>query len=165
MPPAMAPNLPLAEIVTDLEARLAFHQEQARHHEEQRARHEAEIETISRKLSTFKAAISEAESLPELGPLPGRPGKTVESPSGELVPGGKVYTARLVANVLADQPAGEPFGISTVTKEINRRYRDYLSRPIKARQVSVVLRWMLRTGRIRSFQKGRPFHEALYTKG
>jgi hypothetical protein len=158
----MAPNLPLAEIVTDLEARLAFHQEQARHHEEQRARHEAEIETISRKLSTFKAAISEAESLPELGPLPGR---TKESPSDELVPGGKVYTARLVANVLADQPAGEPFGISTVTQEINRRYRDHIPKSIKPRQVSVVLRWMLRTGRIHAVQKGRPFHEALYTKG
>jgi hypothetical protein len=158
----MAPNLPLAEIVTDLEARLAFHQEQARHHEEQRARHETEIETISRKLSTFRAAIAEAESLAELGPLPGT---TVASSSADLVPGGKVYTARLVANVLADQPAGEPFGISTVTQEINRRYRDHLSKPIKTRQVSVVLRWMLRTGRIHAVQKGRPFHEALYTKG
>jgi hypothetical protein len=162
MPSAMALNLPLAEIVTDLEARLAFHQEQARHHEEQRALHEAEIETISRKLTTFKAALSEAESLPELGPLPGR---TAESHSAELVPGGKVYTARLVANVLADQPAGEPFGISAVTQAINRRYQDHLRKPIKPRQVSVVLRWMLRTGRIRSFQKGRPFHEALYTRG
>jgi hypothetical protein len=161
----MAPNFPLAEIVTDLEARLAFHQEQARQHEEQRARHEAEIETISRKLTTFKAALSEAESLPELGPLPGSPKMGAESSSDELVPGGKVYTARLVANVLADHPAGEPFGTSMVTQEINRRYRDHLPKPIKTRQVSVVLRWMLRTGRIRSVQKGRPFHEALYVKG
>lgn len=162
MPSAMASNLPLTEIVTDLEARLAFHQEQARHHEEQRNRHQAEIETISRKLATFRAAISEAESLPELGPLPGR---TAESPSSKPHPGGKVYTARLVASVLKDHPAGEPFGISTITQEINRRYRDHLSKPIKPRQVSVVLRWMLRTGRIRSVQKGRPFHEALYRKG
>ena len=152
----------LAAIVAALESRLAFHQEQARHHEEQKSRHEAEIETISRKLATFKAALSEAESLPELGPLPGR---TAESPSPELFPGGKVYTARLVARVLEDQPAGEPFGISTVTQEINRRYRDHLSKPIKTRQVSVVLRWMLRTGRIQAVQKGRPSHEALYTKG
>jgi hypothetical protein len=162
MPSIMAPNLPLAEIVTDLEARLAFHQEQARHHEEQRARHQAEIETISRKLSTFKAALSEAESLPELGPLPGR---TEESSPADLIPGGKVYTARLVARVLEDHPAGEPFGISTVTQEINRRYRDHVSKPITPGQVSVVLRWMLRTGRIHAAQKGRPFHEALYTKG
>ena len=161
MPAVMAPHLPLAEIVTDLEARLAFHQEQARHHEEQRARHEAEIETISRKLSTFKAAISEAESLPELSPLPG---KTAESDPAELFPGGKVYTARLVARILEDHPAGEPFGISTITQEINRRYQDRLSKPIKSRQVSVVLRWMLRTGRLQAVQKGRPFHEALYTK-
>jgi len=161
MPSVMAPNLPLAEIVTDLEARLASHQDQARHHEEQRARHEAEIETISRKLATFKAAIAEAESLPELGPLPGR---TAEPPAAEPIPGGKVYTARLVARVLEDHPAGEPFGISAVTQAINRRYRDHLPEPIKPRQVSVVLRWMLRTGRIRSVRKGRPSHEALYTK-
>ncbi len=160
---AMASDL--AAIVAALESRLAFHQEQARHHEEQKSRHEAEIETISRKLGTFKAALSEAESLPELGPLPGFPKIGAESSSADLVPGGKVYTARLVASVLADQPAGEPFGISTVTQEINRRYRDHLSKPIKPRQVSVVLRWMLRTGRIHAVQKGRPFHEALYTKG
>jgi len=161
MPAAMTSSLPLKEIVTDLEARLAFHQDQARHHEEQRARHEAEIETISRKLSTFRAALAEAESMPELGPLPG----TIESPSAEPIPGGKIYTARLVANVLKDHPAGEPFGISRVTQEINRRYQDHLSRPIKPRQVSVVLRWMLRTGRIHSVQKGWQSHEALYVKG
>lgn len=158
----MASNLPLAEIVTDLEARLAFHQEQARHHEQERARHEVEIETISRKLSTFRAAISEAESLPDLSPIPGM---TEERSSTDLVPGGKVYTARLVARILEDHPAGEPFGISAVTQAVNRRYRDHLSKPIKPRQVSVVLRWMLRTGRIRSVRKGRPSHEALYVKG
>ena len=158
----MAPNLPLTEIVTDLEARLVFHQEQARHHEQERVRHEAEIETISRKLSTFKAALAEAESLADLAPLPGK----AEEPSPvDLIPGGKVYTARLVANVLEAHPAGKPFGISTVTQEINRRYRDHLAKPIEPRQVSVVLRWMLRTGRIHSFRQGRPFHEALYTKG
>lgn len=165
MPAVMAPNLPLAEIVTDLEARLAFHQEQARHHEEQRVRHEAEIETISRKLSTFRAAISEAESLAELGPLPGSPKTGAEPSSAEPVPGDKVYTARLVARILEDHPAGEPFGISAITQAINRRYQDHLSEPVKPRQVSVVLRWMLRTGRIRSVRKGRPFHEALYVKG
>lgn len=157
----MASNLPLAEIVTNLETRLASHQEQARHHEEQRALHEAEAETISRKLATFRAAIAEAESLPELGPLP----SASESPSDELIPGSKVFTARLVARVVESQPAGEPFGISAVTQAIHQRYGDHLPKPISPRQVSGVLRWMLRTGRIQSLRKGRPSHEALYTRG
>lgn len=155
---AMASDL--AAIVTDLESRLAFHQEQARHHEEQKSRHEAEIETISRKLATFRAALSEVESLHEILPV-----ASPEPRPADPLPGGKVYIARLVTRVLEDQPAGEPFGISAVTQEVNRRYREHLRQPIESRQVSVVLRWMLRTGRIRSVQKGRPFHEALYTRG
>jgi hypothetical protein len=150
----------LAAIVATLESRLAFHQEQARHHEEQKSKHEGEIETISRKLATFKAALSEVESLHEI-----LPASTPEPRSADPLPGGKVYIARLVTRVVEDQPAGEPFGISAVTQEVNRRYREHLRQPIDPRQVSVTLRWMLRTGRIRSFQKGRPFHEALYTKG
>ena len=70
-----------------------------------------------------------------------------------------------MTRVVEDKPAGEPFGISAVTREINQRYRDHLRKPVEPSQVSGVLRWMLRTGRIRSVQKGRPFHEALYTRG
>jgi hypothetical protein len=147
----------LTAIVSNLEARLAFHQEQARHHEEQRSKHEADIETISRKLATFKAALFEAESLTDLLPL--------AAPGPAPAPGGKVYIARLVTQVVGDKPAGEPFGISAVTREINQRFRDHLRKPVEPSQVSVVLRWMLRTGRIRSVQKGRPSHEALYTRG
>ena len=162
----MANPLPLTEIVTNLESllavheeRQAFHAEQARHHEEQRSRHAAEIETITRKLATFRAALSEAEDLPAPLSL-----ETAAPEPPKLARGAKVYLARLVAEVVEDQPAGEPFGISAVTKEVNRRYRDYLRRPFEPSQVSNVLRWMLRTDRLLSVEKGRPFHEALYTK-
>ena len=164
----MANPRPLTEIVTNLESllavheeRQAFHAEQARHHEEQRSRHAAEIETITRKLATFRAALSEAEDLPEPLSLE----RTAPGPSSpKLARGAKVYLARLVAEVVEDKPAGEPFGISAVTEEVNRRYRDHLRRPFEPSQVSNVLRWMLRTDRLLSVQKGRPFHEALYTK-
>jgi len=152
---AMASDL--AAIVANLESRLAFHQQQARHHEEQRSKHDADIETISCKLATFKAALSEVESLTDLLPL--------AAPEPPPAPGGKVYTARLVTRVVEDRPAGEPFGISAVTREVNQRFRDHLRKPVEPSQVSGVLRWMLRTGRIRSVQKGRPFHEALYARG
>jgi hypothetical protein len=164
----MANPLSLTEIVTSLESRLAvheerqaFHAEQARHHEEQRSRHAAEIETITRKLATFRAALSEAEGLPE--PLPLETA-ALEPPSHKLAPGAKVYLARLVAQVVEDRQAGEPFGISAVTAEVNRHYRDHLRKPVEPSQVSDVLRWMLRTGRLLSVRKGRPFHEALYAK-
>jgi hypothetical protein len=165
----MAKPLSLTEIVTSLESRLAvheerqaFHAEQARHHEEQRSRHAAEIETVTRKLATFRAALSEAEDLP--GPL-SLETAAPQPPSSKLAPGAKVYVARLVAQVVEDQPAGEPFGISAVTAEVNRRYRDHLRRPVEPRQVSNVLRWMLRTDRLLSVRKGKPSHEALYVKG
>jgi hypothetical protein len=81
------------------------------------------------------------------------------------ITGGKVYIARLVTRVVEDKPSGESFGISAVTREVNQRFQDHLRKPVEPSQVSVVLRWMLRTRRIRSVQKGRPFHEALYARG
>ncbi|HKI02205.1 MAG TPA: hypothetical protein VKK31_09505 [Thermoanaerobaculia bacterium] len=156
----------LEEIVASLESSLAvhqerqaFHAERVRQHEEQRAHHAAEIETVTRKLATFKAALSEAADLPApLSPAPPEP------PPARKGPGGKVYVSRLVARVIEDKKAGEPFGISAITEEVNRRYRDDLRQPVKPRQVSGILRWMLRTARIRSLREGRPFHEALYVR-
>lgn len=155
----------LSEIVKALESHLAFHREreafyggQIRELEEQRAHHAEQVATLSRKLETLKAAAAEAEEIAE-SVLPEPP------PAPPPAARGRVFIARLVAQVIEEKKDGEPFGISAVTAEVNQRYRDYLRHPVDPRQVSVVLRWMMRTGRLRIVQKGRPFHEALYVKG
>ena len=157
---------PLEEIVASLESSLAVHQErqafyaeQVRQNEEQRARHAAEIETITRKLAAFKAALSEAADLPaSFSPAAPEPSPVKKGPRG------KVYLSRLVTRVVEDKPPGEPFGITAVTEEVNRRYHGDLPQPAETRQVSGILRWMLRTDRIRAVREGRPFHEALYER-
>ncbi|HEV2852112.1 MAG TPA: hypothetical protein VHC97_04840 [Thermoanaerobaculia bacterium] len=166
----MASPRSLSEIVTALESTLAFHREreafyggQLRELEEQRAHHAEQIATLSRKLETLKTAAAEVEEIAErvLPASPPSPPPAAPDPA----PAGKVYIARLVTRIVEEKKGGEPFGISAITAEVNQRYRDRLRHPIDRRQVSVVLRWMLRTGRLRSVQKGRPFHESLYVKG
>lgn len=149
----MASSLTLSEIIASLEKQIASHKEREAFHEEQRAKHVAEAEALSRKLETFRTAEAEAgEGIPA--------GDAARSQAED----GKVYISRLVSWVIEGMGAEETFGISAVTAEVNRRYKDRLPQPVEPGQVSVVLRWMLRTGRLRSVQKGRPFHEALYKK-
>ena len=49
--------------------------------------------------------------------------------------------------------------------EINHRYGYRLRRPVKPKLVSIVLRRLAATGRLQEVRKGRPHHEALYSRG
>ena len=160
----MWPDVSLSQIVSILEERLAACQEKVAHHSEQESRHReereryaTELETLKGTLEAFHAASAQAMSLAgerlTRAPLP-----------PEEATGGKLSIAKMVARVLELRDDGEPFGVSVVTEAVNQRYRNRLEKLVEPRQVSVVLRWMLRTGRIRSVQRGRPFHEALYAK-
>jgi multidrug efflux pump subunit AcrA (membrane-fusion protein) len=162
----MSAELSLQQILASLEARIAFHREReaaaARQDEvfrKQRAAHAAELEALTRNLEALKAATATAVELasrptpanaPFLGPDPDA--------------GRRLKLPKMVARVLEAMPAGEPFGTTAVTAEINRRYRERLRRPVPARLVSIVLRRMLDAGSLRSLREGRPHHEALYAK-
>ena len=155
----------LGEIVAKLEAQIAFHRERealaARQEalfREQRVAHGAELEVLTRNVEALKAAAKTAielagRSLPDLPSL--------EPPDPDA--GRRLSLPRMVERVIERLPAA-PFGAAAVTAELNRRYRERLRRPVKARLVSIVLRRRLAAGRLTSVREGRPHHEALYAK-
>ena len=160
----MRSDVSLSQIVSTLKAqraacqeKVAYHTEQENRHREERERYGAELEALTRTLETFQAVAAQAVEL--AGERLTRAALPPEDAGG-----GKLSTAKMVARVLELRDTAEPFGVSAITAEINQRYRNRLKKPIEPRQVSVVLRWMLRTGRLRSVRRGRPFHEALYVK-
>lgn len=160
----MKSDVSMNQIVAVLESRLAAcrekeasHAEQEKRHREQRELYAAEAEKLARSLEAFRNAASEVLE------LAGRQVAAASLPPDEEGRG-KLYTARMVNRVLELRDSPEPFGVNAVTEAVNQRYRNRLKKPVTPRQVSVVLRWMLRTGRIRSVRKGKPFHEALYVK-
>ncbi|HEX6904814.1 MAG TPA: hypothetical protein VF789_34220 [Thermoanaerobaculia bacterium] len=162
----MASDVSLTQIVTTLEAQLAAHQEKEAFHKEQEALHRqrredhaAEIATLSRKLEMFKAAISEAADLASRG-FPVSPAPPLPDPDE----GGKISLTRMVTRVIETKGKDESFGISGITTEVNRRYGPRFRKPVDPRQVSVVLRRMLREGRLRLVRKGGPYRAASYAR-
>ena len=159
----MASQLSLGEIIADLEAQIAFHRErEAFHgeretsHREQRTQHAAALEQLTGKLETLKVAYAEAAGLVTR--------RAAAAPVPDPDAGRKLSLARMVARVVEARTSGQPFGISHVTAEVSRRYRDRFRKPVEPRLVSIVLRRMLAAGKLRSVRKGKPFHEALYSR-
>lgn len=160
----MRSDASLSQIVSTLEAQLAacrekvaYHAEQENRHRQERERYAAELEAVKGTLEAFQSAAAQAVE------LAGERLTRAALPP-EVEGGGKLYIARMVARVLELRATAEPFGVSAITAEINQRYRNRLKVPVEPGQVSVVLRWMLRTDRLRRVRRGRPFHEALYEK-
>lgn len=160
----MKSDASLNQIVAVLESRLSAcrqkesaHAEQEKAHREQRELYAAEAESLERSLETFRAAAAEALE------LAGRQLAAASLPPDEEG-GGKLYTARMVSRVLELRDSEEPFGVNAITAAVNQRYRNRLKKPVEPRQVSVVLRWMLRSDRLKLVREGKPFREALYVK-
>lgn len=155
----------LSELLAKLEAQIAFHRERealaARQEalfREQRIAHGAELEALTRNVEALKAATRTAIE------LAGRSIPGLASPEPDPDGGRRQPLPRMVARVLESLPAAEPFGAARVTAELNRRYREKLRRPVKARLVSIVLRRLLAAGKLRPVREGRPHHEALYER-
>ena len=72
--------------------------------------------------------------------------------------------SRLIRLVVERPGLAEPFGATAVAAEANRRFAACLREPIQVRAASDVLRRMHDEGRIRIARKGKPLHEALYTR-
>ncbi len=169
----MTAALPMEAIVARLEAQIAhhrereaFHAEQGAYHGEQQALHAAELAALTSTLDAFKTSTAKAAELaardiaaPVLSPAePLRAATSMDI-------GRKPSLTRMVERVIESRPPDEAFGTNYITAEINHRYGDRLRRPIKPKLVSIVLRRLAATERLREVRKGRPHHEALYSRG
>jgi hypothetical protein len=163
----MSKTLSVAQMLANLEARAAFHQERRSfhaekkaHHHEQLALHDAELRKTRERLEAFKAA---AEAASELAAPPSAPEE--DRAKEEIAYFGKrPMLSRLVARVVDSQPAGEVFGARVIAAEVNRRYREVVKKPVQPRTVSVVLRRLEIARRIRQTRPGKALYEALYVR-
>lgn len=162
----MSKTLSVAQMLSNLEVRIAFHRErrahhaaQEAHHREQLASHDAELQKVLERFEAFKAAAAAAE---EVTLAPAAEARKPEEPIPYF--GSRPMISRLAARVAEDQPPGEPFGARAIAAEVNRRYREALHRPVKPGVVSVALSRLARTGRIRQVRPGKAVYEALYVR-
>ena len=163
----MSKTFSVAQMLANLEARIAFHQEgrsfhaeKKAHHHEQLALHDAELEKTRERFEAFKAA---AEAAAELAAPPSAPQED-RPQEGIARFGNRPMVSRLVARVVDSQPAGEVFGARAVAAEVNRRYREVVKKSVQPRTVSVVLRRLEISGRIRQTRPGKALYEALYVR-
>lgn len=162
----MSVELSVEQILANLETQMDLHRRQKDHHAEQEsfhreqcAVHTAELEAITRNYEVFKEAAGAAVEMAARLPAPAK------APVEETLPlGASVIRSRLVARVVAERPASEPFTASSVAAEVNRRFRRALKKPANARLASAALRRLLANGTLRLAKKGAPHHESLYTK-
>lgn len=155
-------------VLANLEAQAAFYREREAfhagheaHHREQRSAYGAELEEINRRLESFRAAAAEAI---ELAAREAAPARAPDPKEADLGSASRPKLGRMVALLLKDKDASEPFGPVGLAAEANRRFADRLRRPLTAGQVSVVLRRLRRLGKIHQVRRGRPHWEALYAK-
>lgn len=155
------------EIVASLETQAEVHRERAafhaRHeaeHREQRTLHEAELAAISERLELFRSAASAAVELAVRVPEPLREVLAEE----DFGPASKPHLTRMVEKVLADVPPRTHVGPGWVAQEVNRRFGENLRRQVDDRQISDVLRRLCRDGKLYCLRRGRPHHEARYTR-
>jgi len=164
----MSSKLSVAEVLSNLESRAAFHREreafhgeQEEQHRQERVRHAAELEKVLHNLEAFRTVSSTAVELVQQAV----PTSKQAEPQVDLPASGKAMTSRFLRAVIESRPEGEPFGASLVTAEVNRRFGDRLKRPADTRAASDVLRRMNNEGRIRLVRPGKAFSEALYARG
>jgi hypothetical protein len=163
----MSTAFSVAQMLTQLEERSAFHRErrdfhaeQVAQHGEQLAFHEAELQKVVERFEAFKAAAEGAAELVAASDAGHGAAAAEEIPYFGAAP----MVSRLIARVVESWPAGEAFGARGVTMEANRRYAEVLKRPIKAASVSVALRRMAQAGRIRQVRLGKASREAQYVR-
>src|SRR5947208_14671164 len=94
----------------------AYHAEQKSYHQSEEARHLAELEKLSQHHATFKAAAAEIEAAL---PAASAPEKT---PAVDADLGRTPKKSRALGRVVAEWPAGVPFGASAVVAAVNHRF-------------------------------------------
>jgi hypothetical protein len=154
-------KLPVADILASLERQIAFHREQAalharqeELHRDQRTVHEAELEKRTKHFAALEAAAVPAAELAGPAPAP--------APEEDEDLGSNLRLPKLISRILKSRPDGEPFGPTSMTAEVNRRFRNRLDQPADVRSVSAALRRMVQNGGLQLVREGRAYHEALY---
>jgi chromosome segregation ATPase len=150
----------LQKQISEHREREAFHAEREAFHRGRRAEHAAELEQLEKSFQSLQASAEHAAKL--AARLPQEP----PPPSDDLPVGRKVSISQLVQKVIERKGLQEAFGPVDVAAEINQRFgpRLKLKKDYDPRQVSVVLRWMAKTGRIARTQKGRPWNQSRYVR-
>jgi len=163
----MSTELSVAEVLSNLEARAAFHREQESlhaqqevHHREQRALHAAELEKVLKNLEAFRAVAAAAVDLAQ--PLPAKSAAAAAGSVPKLPPPGRLQASQVVR--LAIESVAEPFGPTAVAAEANRLFGKHARKPIDQRTASDVLRRMLREGELQLVREGRANREAVYRR-
>jgi hypothetical protein len=155
-------RLQLGEILANLEERIAHlraqeaeHAEREAFHGERRAACAAELAKVTEHYEAIRGNLAAVAVMGLLSPLPA---------PGELPLGKKPTINLVVGEVIARLRPHRPFSPREIMEEVNRLYADRLGRPVKARQVSVSLRWMARTKRIHQVQVGTSHQGSQYVR-
>jgi hypothetical protein len=162
----MGTELSVAEVLANLEKRLAFHRDQETSHRQEEAFHReqaelhaGEAETVARHLEAFRTVALPAAEFAAPPPAPAPP------PEEPDLGGRKLLISRAISRVALSWPVGEAFTGTQVAAEVNRRFSAKLGRGIDARLAAVTLRRLNLAGKIQLARKGRAHHEALYSRG
>lgn len=157
----------IEEIVASLETeagvhreRVAFYAEHEAFHREKRTHHEAELEAITQRLDTFRAASAAALEL--VGRLTPRPGPADEGE--DIGPASNPRLTRIVQTILGELGPDQVFGAGWLTQEVNRRHGERLRKQVAPRQMSDVLRRLARTGRLQQVRQGKGRYEARFVR-
>ncbi|HWN44034.1 MAG TPA: hypothetical protein VNW71_17555 [Thermoanaerobaculia bacterium] len=164
----MSLNLSLAQMLTQLETKVAhhserkgFHAEQEVFHRDNSAHHAAELETALARLEALRAAAEAAGELLErdksAAPPPAEPDESLDV-------GRKRSLSRMVARVVESMPPDETFGARSVTRAVQERWGAKLRRRPDPRSVAATLRRWALAGRIHQVREGRAHYESLYRK-
>jgi hypothetical protein len=160
----MDPSQRLSDLLAGLSAKIAFHgreektcAEREAHFREQRTFHAAELERATRCHEALLAAAHTAEEI-NARPAP------AELPAQDLGSPSRPKVTRMVDLVLADLAPDLRFGAKQVVAEIKRRFGVNLSRPADTGAVALVLKRRSQAGRLHCLRRGRPYHQALYTR-
>lgn len=164
----MSLNLSLAQMLAQLEKKVALHRERQGFHAEQEAlhrdkavHHASELETALARLEALRAAAEAAGELLErdkaAAPPPAEADDTLDVRR-------KRALSRMVGRVLEGLRPDETFGATSVTRSIEERWGAKLRRRPDPRSVAAALRRRALAGRIHQVREGRAHYESLYRK-
>lgn len=162
----MISMLTVEDVVARLERQVAFHQEQAgfhggqeAHHRDQREHHARQAEAFAGHLEAFRQA-----AMPAVEDLAGAPVPVSLAALDALGTGARPRMQRLVWEVVQSFAPAEPFGLSKVLQELQRRHGALLPVPPEPGHVSMALQRLAKNGWILLVRRGRPYREALYRR-
>ena len=165
----MSSNLSVAQMLAQLETKVAhhkerqaFHAQQEVHHRDQSVLHATELALAIERLEAFRTASAAAgEILDRSRPLAA---PAVPQNDDEDLGRGRPLS-RMISRVLEDKAPNQTFGANGVTDEIHKRWGAKLRKRVDPCTVSATLRRWAAAGHIRCTREGRAHYEGLYVKG